>query len=1679
MKTLLSKFTFAFILTFILLTTLFTISVLAAPVITDVKWDDPSCYEINDDNETITITGVIINRSKTSAFEIPESIFVQLEDGTGKTFTVTAIDKNAFRDNADKIYGELVIPNTITSIGDNAFAGTHISGDLVIPNSVTHIGSGAFSGLKEEITSLSLPLSLLEIPEKAFFESNITGELEIPTNVKTIGKNAFASTQITGDLFIPYSVTSVGDRAFENCDKITSVTLYTTPKNSTATINKSLAVGNYAFYDCTSVTGITLGSGVTSIGNYSFANIPSLTYVNFNAVQVNDLSSSAYAFHSSGLDANGITLNIGKNVTKIPNYLFYVDKASNSARLTSIVFEAGSVCSTIGSNAFANSYFLSQVTLVNSITKIGSSAFENCYSLASVTLGTKLTSIDSNAFKNCYKLVEVYNLSSLSITQKPGSGNFGYAGAYVRDIYTSLTEPSNLIFTDDGFVLYEGDVCFLLSYVGSDETVQFPKDCNGKSYEIYEYAFYKFPSKISIVLSNGVTVISKYAFKEANINGSLVIPDSVVEIYEEAFANGKGKITELKLSQNLTQIRKRTFYDSLLIANFEIPEGITTIGDEAFSKTLIQGCFVLPEGLTSLGTSAFYDCYGILGITFPTTLKEIKNNTFNGCISMTYANLENIKAFGENSFYNCQALLYANFAQSDFTIGSKAFGNCYSLSGTIDLSHTTSVSSNAFENCKRIESFIVSDKDLLDIIKGPSNLNAVYASPYNTTYITIDGVLFKFLSKTECESIANDKAATKYIVINDTVYGIFNGIIYKASKEASEASFDAYTIDGGNGYILIDNIPYVMENNVLYNVVETTLLLYPYMKSDSVYTIPNHVKEIGANAFNNVKAIEKIVIGENVTSILSGAFSNTGLKTAFIPDSITKVNASTFSGCTSLEWVVLGKNVKSIDACFQGTTALVYSRNEFLARPSDVSSTRYFSSKSQCSNHLYGYVDDDPTCERSGYSKCTFCDKTEYKKILDHFGPIVKSVSLSCFSDGYSLVECTLCNKSVKINVVKSTGHLPNYEKIAPTSTTPGYIIANCTICYETYLTSFTPHKTVACDNHVSESIFINPTYSCKTNSLRIDYCKECGEKLNVVISKEKTPCSFKFEMRIESTCSINGQLIEKCSICGNQRITKLDLAPHNHNWYTIDGNKGYEYSECSVCGLFECNEVDYSIYDMLLGKVSLYYKTYYAPDTVALLTPIWENRDLNLTQGAVDYNVELLRDILANVKYNVTDVPVVFIEKTEGELNRDTYTGAKLYVAYMDENGVRQTEAVDMNGQIRTRGNSTNNSNKYPYNIKFSNKVDLFGMGAGKKYCLLANLYDQTLIRNAVVMDFAKSIGLDYTPEYTIVEVYYNGEYDGVYMLTTPMDIDENRIEINEDKDALLEVENKGGLFRIEFNKQNADKNMNMYMKLLVDQPEELTAEGYSSLISTFYQVNIAIFSEKWDLLQKWVDVDSVAKYYLLHEYLKEVDICYDSTRSYIKDNKLYGGPVWDFDFGLGNVASGGGNNGSHTAYNNGSADYVNKNGGAELGVIEGTYTSGKLDGGWASTTGYWARGYWENGNANGFFDELYRYSDDFIDLVSQYVSDYSIQMQLLYKNYYDEEEGITYVNSIDAKHKDQDFSAARIRNWKTYRISHSYSNTTKLEISYEKAIAYLREWLQRRHEWMISAYVDIDARP
>ena len=176
---------------------------------------------------------------------------------------ITKIPMNAFR--RKKLTGNLVIPNSITTIEKSAFYGcTGLSGNLTIPNSVTTIGESAFVDCSGFTGNLTIPNSVTTIEELAFRGcTGFKGDLTIPNSVTTIGESVFfGCTGLSGNLTIPNSVTTIGEKAFSNCIGFTG---NLTIPNSVTTI------GNSAFSYCTGFTGdLSLPKSLEVVGSRSF-----------------------------------------------------------------------------------------------------------------------------------------------------------------------------------------------------------------------------------------------------------------------------------------------------------------------------------------------------------------------------------------------------------------------------------------------------------------------------------------------------------------------------------------------------------------------------------------------------------------------------------------------------------------------------------------------------------------------------------------------------------------------------------------------------------------------------------------------------------------------------------------------------------------------------------------------------------------------------------------------------------------------------------------------------------------------------------------------------------------------------------------------------------------------------------------------------------------------------------------------------------------------------------------------------------------------------------------------------------------------------------------------------------------------------------------------------------------
>ena len=153
--------------------------------------------------------------------------------------------------------------------------------------------------------------------------------------------------------------------------------------------------------------------------------------------------------------------------------------------------------------------------------------------------------------------------------------------------------------------------------------------------------------------------------------------------------------------------------------------------------------------------------------------------------------------------------------------------------------------------------------------------------------------------------------------------------------------------------------------------------------------------------------------------------------------------------------------------------------------------------------------------------------------------------------------------------------------------------------------------------------------------------------------------------------------------------------------------------------------------------------------------------------------------------------------------------------------------DGTNNEGKIKIRGNSTMWADKKAYKINFDKKQDVLGMGKAKKWVLLANAYDKTLMRKKLIVDFGSSINFEYTPKSKYVDLYINGVYRGNYLLIEPIEVNKNRLNINTDNgDCLLEVES------CRIDKETSYITTNLGIRLGINEPKQADNERMNEIL-------------------------------------------------------------------------------------------------------------------------------------------------------------------------------------------------------------------------------------------------------
>ena len=241
-----------------------------------------------------------------------------------------------------------------------------------------------------------------------------------------------------------------------------------------------------------------------------------------------------------------------------------------------------------------------------------------------------------------------------------------------------------------------------------------------------------------------------------------------------------------------------------------------------------------------------------------------------------------------------------------------------------------------------------------------------------------------------------------------------------------------------------------------------------------------------------------------------------------------------------------------------------------------------------------------------------------------------------------------------------------------------------------------------------------------------------------------------------------------------------------------------------------------------------------------------------------------------------------------------DGYVNAKISIT--DPDG----SVLEDDVSFKVRGNTTALSwvKKKAYTFKFAKKKELYGMGKGKKWVLLANTFDPTLIRNHMAFDTARELGITYTPGQKVTEVWVDGTFLGCYTLMTPVQEGKDRVDIN--------IEN-GKDFMVELESINVEDDVTYFKeggwRYAVKEPEEPDEEEAAYIQDTFASVVKTLKNGTEAEIRDAIDVESFAKFYTLNEYLKTFDFSMSSVFFYYKDGKLYAGPPWDYDISAGNA--------------------------------------------------------------------------------------------------------------------------------------------------------------------------------
>ena len=332
---------------------------------------------------------------------------------------------------------------------------------------------------------------------------------------------------------------------------------------------------------------------------------------------------------------------------------------------------------------------------------------------------------------------------------------------------------------------------------------------------------------------------------------------------------------------------------------------------------------------------------------------------------------------------------------------------------------------------------------------------------------------------------------------------------------------------------------------------------------------------------------------------------------------------------------------------------------------------------------------------------------------------------------------------------------------------------------------------------------------------------------------------------------------------------------------------------------------------EITLGKKTNIILPWFDNGKCYMFFPSYMNKENTKIVTDESYNIEIKQDYDFNKEYSVkingkinaefksiiflksSNIPCLHIKTQSGSQQKiDKVKGYQENISLDLVLANRNILNEDLTGQIKSRGNSSWILEKKPYQITLATPTSFLNMQVAKNFILIANAFDPSNIRNKIIYDLAEMTSEKWSPKCEFVDLYINGNYRGLYLLTEKIEFAQNKIDCSNVKDWMFTLDTKGWVKSGEYFITTRGQICSIV------QPRPVGDDRLNMIASQTEYMEKAIYSQNIDL-NSVIDLDSWVHKYIIDEISEVTDAGYKSCYFYYSENekKIFGGPIWDYD--------------------------------------------------------------------------------------------------------------------------------------------------------------------------------------